>query len=110
MVHGPEALRFALRRRRTNGAGVAQLASNGETARVPTQHPATPRALADALARAMNVHDIDAFVSLFAPDYDSQQPAHPDRAFQGREQVRANWSAVFAGVPDFHAELVAAAV
>ena len=58
----------------------------------------------------MNAHDIDAFVSLFAPDYDSQQPAHPERAFQGRDQVRANWSAVFAGVADFRAELVAAAV
>jgi ketosteroid isomerase-like protein len=34
------------------------------------------------------------------------QPAHPDRAFRGREQVRANWSAVFAAVPDFRAELV----
>ena len=54
----------------------------------------------------MNAHDIDAFVACFAADYDSEQPAHPDRAFRGREQVRANWSAVFAGVPDFHAELV----
>ena len=71
---------------------------------------ADPRALATALAEAMNAHDIDAFVSLFAPDYDSRQPAHPDRAFVGRDQVRANWSAVFSGVPDFRAELVATAV
>jgi ketosteroid isomerase-like protein len=71
---------------------------------------ATPRAVAAALVDAMNAHDIDAFVSLFAPDYDSRQPAHPDRAFVGSEQVRTNWSAVFAGVPDFHAELVATAV
>ena len=69
-----------------------------------------PQAVAAALAGAMNAHDIDAFVSLFAPDYDSQQPVHPDRAFVGRDQVRANWSAVFAGVPDFRAELVATAV
>ena len=72
--------------------------------------PASPEAVAGALAEAMNAHDIDAFVSLFAADYDSRQPAHPDRAFVGRDQVRANWSAVFAGVPDFHAELVAKAV
>jgi hypothetical protein len=45
-------------------------------------------------------------VALFAPDYDSVQPAHPDRAFSGREQVRENWSAIFAGVPDFRSELV----
>jgi ketosteroid isomerase-like protein len=69
-----------------------------------------PREVAVALVEATNAHDIDAFVALFAPDYDSQQPAHPDRAFQGRDQVRANWSAVFAGVPDFRAELVASAV
>ena len=71
---------------------------------------ATPHAVAAALAGAMNAHDIDAFVSLFAVDYDSRQPVHPDRAFVGRDQVRANWSAVFAGVPDFRAELVATAV
>jgi ketosteroid isomerase-like protein len=68
-----------------------------------------PREVAVALVEAMNAHDIDAFVALFAPDYDSRQPAHPDRAFQGRDQVRANWSAVFAGVPDFRAELIASA-
>jgi ketosteroid isomerase-like protein len=69
----------------------------------------TPTEVAAALAEAMNAHDIDAFVSLFAADYDSRQPAHPDRAFVGRDQVRENWSAVFSGVPDFRAELVAAA-
>jgi ketosteroid isomerase-like protein len=69
----------------------------------------TPKAVAAALVEAMNAHDIDAFVSLFAADYDSRQPAHPDRAFVGRDQVRENWSAVFSGVPDFRAELVAAA-
>ena len=55
---------------------------------------------------AMNAHDIDAFVACFAADYDSVPPAHPHRAFRGREQVRANWSAIFGAVPDFRAELV----
>src|SRR3954463_11148517 len=58
----------------------------------------------------MNAHDIDAFVSCFAEDYASEQPAHPDRAVRGNEQVRRNWSAVFEGVPDFSAELVRSAV
>jgi len=71
---------------------------------------ATPEAVAEALAKAMNAHDLEAFVSLFARDYDSRQPVHPDRAFVGRDQVRANWSAVFSGVPDFSAEVVAIAV
>ncbi len=56
----------------------------------------------------MNAHDVDAFVACFAEDYDSVQPAHPDRAFRGCEQVRANWSAIFAGVPDFRADLLRA--
>jgi len=62
------------------------------------------------LGAAMNAHDLDAFVACFAPDYDSEQPAHPSRAFRGSEQVRKNWEGVFAGVPDFAAELLAEAV
>ena len=58
------------------------------------------------LQEAMNAHDLEAFVACFAEDYDSVQPAHPDRAFRGREQVRANWSEVFTAVPDFRAEVV----
>ena len=58
------------------------------------------------LQAAMNAHDVEAFVACFAEDYDSVQPAHPERAFRGRERVRANWSEVFTGVPDFRAELV----
>jgi ketosteroid isomerase-like protein len=62
--------------------------------------------VAERLRAAMNAHDIEAFVACFDEAYESEQPAHPDRAFKGREQVRRNWSAVFEGVRDFHAELV----
>jgi len=65
--------------------------------------------VAERLRAAMNARDIDAFVACFAEDYDSRQPAHPDRAFTGRDQVRENWSAIFEGVPDFSSELVATA-
>jgi hypothetical protein len=64
--------------------------------------------VAERLKAAMNAHDIDAFVDCFEEGYESEQPAHPDRAFTGNAQVRENWSAVFAGVPDFQAELVSA--
>jgi ketosteroid isomerase-like protein len=63
-------------------------------------------AVIERLDAALNAHDIDAFLDCFAEDYRSEQPAHPDRAFSGREQVRENWSAVFEGVPDFRSELV----
>jgi hypothetical protein len=69
--------------------------------------PAIPKADAADLE---NAADVEAFVSLFAHDYDSRQPVHPNRAFVGRDQVRANWSAVFLSVPDFRAGLVATAV
>jgi limonene-1,2-epoxide hydrolase len=63
----------------------------------------------ERLRDAQNAHDLDAFVACFDPRYRSEQPVHPDRAFVGSDQVRANWSAVFAGVPDFHADLLRAA-
>ncbi len=65
--------------------------------------------VAERLRAAMNARDIDAFVACFEESYESEQPAHPDRAFTGNAQVRENWSAVFAGVPDFSAELVGSA-
>ena len=60
----------------------------------------------DRLVVAMNAHDLDAVAGFIHEDYRSEQPAHPDRAFIGSEQVRENWTGVFAGVPDFHAGLV----
>jgi hypothetical protein len=65
--------------------------------------------MSDIIARltaAMNSHDLDAMVALFHAEYDSRQPAHPARGFVGRAQVRANWEAMFAGVPDLRAELI----
>jgi hypothetical protein len=66
-------------------------------------------AVMNQLLAAMNAHDLDAFVACFAPEYHSEQPAHPSRTFDGRDQVRVNWARVFAGVRDFSAELVASA-
>ena len=61
------------------------------------------------LLAAMNAHDLNGFVACFAPDYLSQQPAHPSRSFRGSDQVGKNWEGVFAGVPDFSAELLVSA-
>jgi ketosteroid isomerase-like protein len=59
----------------------------------------------DRLVAAMNAHDLDGTAGLIHEDYRSEQPAHPGRAFTGRAQMRANWAAMFDGVPDFRAEL-----
>ena len=57
------------------------------------------------MVTAMNEHDLDGAAGLIHPDYRSEQPVHPSQAFVGRAQMRANWEAMFAGIPDFHAEL-----
>ena len=64
----------------------------------------------ERLTEAQNAHDARRMASHFADDYDSSQPVHPGRAFKGSAQVLANWTAVFEGVPDFHAELLASCV
>lgn len=58
------------------------------------------------LAARMNEHDLEGAVGLVHPDYRSEQPAHPGRAFVGRAQMKANWQAMFDGIPDFHAEVL----
>ena len=78
---------------------------------VPGAHRATVGGMVSMMERlrdAMNAHDAERMASLFADTYESVQPVHPARGFVGRAQVLTNWSAVFAGVPDFTAELVAA--
>ncbi|WP_459985612.1 nuclear transport factor 2 family protein [Nocardioides sp. AN3] len=64
----------------------------------------------ERLRDAMNAHDPQGMASLMAVDYRSAQPIHPNRGFGGSSQVFENWSAVFEGVPDFNAELVASTV
>ena len=70
----------------------------------------TGQAVLDQLQQALNAHNLEAFVDCFAPDYQSAQPIHPERAFQGAEQVRKNWTKIFQDVPDIHAELLRSAV
>ena len=70
----------------------------------------TPDLLLENLQHAFNTHDIDALIACFADDYVSEQPVYPDRAFQGREQVRKNWSSNFIEMPDFNSSLVSSAI
>ncbi len=65
----------------------------------------TPVDVITILQKAINHHDIDAMTSCFDPDYSSEFPAHPDRSFRGHEQMRKNWSQIFAAVPDIEAVL-----
>ena len=69
----------------------------------------SPQSVLERLITAQNLHDLEAFLDCFDPDYQSEQPIHPDRAFSGRQQVRKNWSALFSSTPDFRSELISAA-
>ena len=62
------------------------------------------------LTAAMDAHDIEAFAACFHPDYQSEQPMHPARAFSGAAQARENWTHIFQRTPDFHAELLRSVV
>jgi len=64
------------------------------------------RTFADRVCEATNSHDIERVVDCFTEDYLNETPAHPARGFQGRDQVRRNWTQIFAAVPDIEAEVV----
>jgi ketosteroid isomerase-like protein len=64
-----------------------------------------PRAVLHRLVDAVNAHDLDGLVACFADDYVNETPTHPQRGFRGREQVRTNWTQIFAGVPDLRAQV-----
>jgi ketosteroid isomerase-like protein len=61
----------------------------------------------EQLREAVNSHDAGQLAALFATDYQSFQPAHPNRGFGGSQQVFSNWSKMFDGVPDMTAKLLA---
>ncbi len=69
-----------------------------------------PRAVIDAIKRAVDDHDLEALAACFHPDYLSEQPFHPDRTFRGSEQMRKNWSQIFWSVPDIRANVLRCAV
>jgi len=71
---------------------------------------ASPLFTIETLQKAMNQHDINAFVDCIDPGYQSEQPIHPNRAFSGNEQVRKNWTGIFNDIPDNQADLLRFAI
>ena len=69
-----------------------------------------PTELVERLRRAVDDHDIDALAGCFASTYVNETPAHPARSFEGDAQVRANWTRIFAGVPDMRGTVLATAI
>jgi len=73
---------------------------------MPATTQSHPLMVIERLHQAQNQHDLEAFLTYFDPDYQSEQPCHPDRAFGSRDQVRKNWSNIFTNVPNFRSELL----
>lgn len=69
-----------------------------------------PAAMVRRLCTAANERNLPELVACFAPGYRNETPAHPRRGFTGREQVRRNWSQIFAAIPDLSAEILRSAV
>ena len=68
------------------------------------------RSLIERVSRAINRHDLHAFLECFDEDYESEQPLEPERSFRGRDRVHRNWSANLARVPDLRWDLLHACV
>jgi len=69
-----------------------------------------PQVVMERLTAAQNAHDLEGMLACFHEEYLSEQPLFPARTFRGSAQVRANWSALLEGIPDFHAEILRSAV
>ena len=61
------------------------------------------------MQQAMTAHDLEELVACFAEDYDCEMPMHPSLSFTGRDNVRRNWTALFAHVPDLKASVLRSA-
>jgi limonene-1,2-epoxide hydrolase len=69
-----------------------------------------PATAVHRLQRAVADRDLEAVVACFAPEYRNETPAHPERSFSGRDQVRHNWTQIFGAIPDIEADVLTLAV
>jgi ketosteroid isomerase-like protein len=72
------------------------------------QH-ATPKEIFESMVAAVNLHDLEAMLSYFAPDYRSELPFTPEKNFTGQAGVRKNWGFFFSTMPDFRVEILSEA-
>jgi ketosteroid isomerase-like protein len=60
----------------------------------------------DRMERAMSSQDPSQVAACFTEDYRCEIPLHPSRGFTGNEDVRQNWTALFAHVKDHRARVL----
>lgn len=64
----------------------------------------------ERLIQAINDRNLDGLVGSFDEQYVNVTPVHPERSFQGSQQVRRNWSRILATVPNLRARVADSAV
>jgi ketosteroid isomerase-like protein len=60
----------------------------------------------ERLRDAINSHDPQRVADCFTPDYRSETPHRPADGFTGSDRVLANWTAIFARLPDLRAQVL----
>ena len=60
----------------------------------------------DALRAAIDSHDPDRVAACFTTDFLCERPLRPIESFVGNAKVRENWTRIFTGLPDLHAEIL----
>jgi ketosteroid isomerase-like protein len=60
----------------------------------------------ERLREAINSHDPQRVADCFTPDYRSETPHRPSEGFTGSDRVLANWTAIFARLPDLQAQVL----
>ena len=70
----------------------------------------SPLAVFKQMVAAQNRHDLDGMLACFARDYQSEQPFHPERNFEGKAGVRKNWGFFFNTVPDIQVDILSETV
>ena len=62
--------------------------------------------MTERLLDVLNSHDAERMAAMFADDYASSQPLHPNAPSGGAHKFSQNWTAIFEAVPDLVADLV----
>lgn len=70
----------------------------------------SPLAVFKQMVAAQNQHDLEGMLACFSRDYQSEQPFHPERNFEGKSGVRKNWEFFFKMVPDMQVDILSETV
>jgi hypothetical protein len=60
----------------------------------------------DVLRSAINSHDPQRVAACFTTDFNCERPLRPHEGFVGSTRVQENWTRIFTGLPDLHAEVL----